>query len=74
MSFSDTPDNPAVIRAIWRMAEDNVIEMLTTRHACLAMRSLGERLRNEKEMAGEVVHEQLDPFIAFGSKPITMEN
>jgi hypothetical protein len=73
-SFSDTPDNPAVIRAIWRMAEDNVIDLLTTRHAYLAQRSLGERLQNETEMTGESVHQHLEPHIAFGSQPITMEN
>lgn len=28
--FSDNPEDPAVLRAIWRLAEANVIEMLTS--------------------------------------------
>jgi hypothetical protein len=47
-SFSDAPGDPAVLREIWRLAEVNVIGLLTSRTAYLAVRSLGERLRNEK--------------------------
>jgi hypothetical protein len=70
-SLSDAPDVPAVLRGIWRLAEANAIEMLTSRSAYLAVRSLGERLRNETEMAGKAVHEHLEPFVAFGSQPTT---
>jgi hypothetical protein len=56
-----------VLREIWRLAEVNVIDMLTSRPAYLAVRSLGERLRNENEMTGEAVHQHLEPFITFGS-------
>jgi hypothetical protein len=71
--FSDNPDDPAVLREIWRIAESNTIEMLTSRTAYLAVRSLGERLRNENQMAGEAVHQHLEPYIAFGSQPTTTE-
>jgi hypothetical protein len=69
--FSDNPDDPAVLREIWRIAESNTIEMLTSRHAYLAVRSLGERLRNENEMTGEAVHQHLEPYISFASQPTT---
>jgi hypothetical protein len=72
-SFSDTPDNLDLMREIWRLAEANVIDLLTSRQAYLAVRSLGERLRNENELNGKAVHEYLEPYIAFGSH-IATEN
>jgi hypothetical protein len=45
-----------MMREIWRRAEVSVISLLTSRPAYLAMRSLGERLRNENEMTGKAVH------------------
>jgi hypothetical protein len=71
--FSDNPEDPAVLREIWRIAESNMIEMLTSRHAYLAIKSLGVELQDAKEMAGESVHQNLEPYIAFGSKPTTTE-
>jgi hypothetical protein len=71
-SFSDTPDDPAVLRAIWRMAENNAIDLLTTRRAYLAIKSLGSELQEAKEMTGEAVHQHLEPYIEFGSQ-LTLE-
>ena len=71
--FSDNPEDPAVLREIWRIAESNMIEMLTSCHAYLAIKSLGVELQDAKEMAGESVHQNLEPYIAFGSKPTTTE-
>jgi hypothetical protein len=72
--FSDAPDDPAVLREIWRLAENNVIETLTSRKAYLAIRSLGLDLQETKEMNGGVVHEHLEPYISFGSQPTTTEH
>ena len=73
-SFSDTPDNPTVLRGIWRLAETNVIDMLTSRPAYLAIKSLGVELQDAKEMTGEAVHNFIEPYISFGSQPTTMEH
>jgi hypothetical protein len=70
-TFSDAPDDPAVLREIWRLAEANMIEMLTSGPAYLAIKSLGVELQNVKEMAGETAHQNLEPYIAFGSQPTT---
>lgn len=72
-SFSANPDDPAVIRAIWRRAECNVIEMLTSREAYIAINSLGDRLRGETEMTGEAVHNHIEPYVVFGSQPSITE-
>lgn len=71
--FSDNPDDPAVLREIWRLAEANVIGLLTSRPAYLAIKSLGVELQDAKEMTGEAVHQHLEPYIEFGSQRTTME-
>jgi hypothetical protein len=68
-SFSNNPTDPATLRAIWRRAESNTIDLLTSRRSYAAIRSLGERLQNETEMTGEAVHQHLEPYVAFGSQP-----
>lgn len=71
--FSDNPADPSVLRAIWRLAEANVIEMLTSRPAYLAIKRLGVELQDAKEMIGEAAHHILEPYIAFGSQPTTTD-
>lgn len=64
---ADDPTDPVLLRKIWRVAEADVIDLLTSRQAYLAIRCLGGRLRNENEMTGEAVHRTLEPYMAFGS-------
>lgn len=71
--FSDNPADPAVLRGIWRLAESNAIEMLTSREAYIAINSLGDRLRGETEMTGEAVHNHIEPYVVFGSQPSITE-
>jgi hypothetical protein len=62
-----------VLRGIWRLAETNVIEILTSRQAYLAIKSLGAELQDAKVMTGEAVHSHIEPFITFGSQPTITE-
>jgi hypothetical protein len=63
-----------VLREIWRLAESSMIGLLTSRPAYLAVRNLGEILKNETQMTGESVHQTLEPYISFGSQPTTTEH
>lgn len=64
---ADDPNDPVLLREIWRVAEADVTALLTSRSAYRAIKSLGDRLRNENEMTGEAVHRTLEPYMAFGS-------
>lgn len=59
----------ALPRSIWRQAESDVIELLTSGRAYSAINSLGNELREAKTMTGEAVHRHFEPYITFGSQP-----